>query len=275
VAYRIYCDYPNDLIDHFIAISSLQENFNPELGFLTRSNYTAFNWHLYFAPRWFTKYGIKQFDFSPYDLAYFVTQSTKELESWTNQVRPFGFILNSGDFFQFNLLQSYDRLDDVFNLTDSAIIPVGKYHMHNTEFQIGTYQSRRIWTLLIYNWGKFYTGDINTFTTSLGVNLSKHFNLRTDYTYNYITLPTTNVRSNEFAQYINYAFTTKIDISLFAQWNSLDDVMFFNFRLHWIPKIGTDLYVVYNRGYEQLNKLDLLKPQSSTGVAKLVWRVTF
>jgi len=51
--------------------------------------------------------------------------------------------------------------------------------------------------------------------------------------------------------------------------------MFFNFRLHWIPKIGTDLYAVYNRGYDQLTKLDLLKPQTSTGVAKLIWRIAF
>ena len=83
------------------------------------------------------------------------------------------------------------------------------------------------------------------------------------------------VRSNELAQYINYALTTRFDVSLFAQWNSLDDVMFFNFRLHWIPKIGTDLYAVYNRGYEQLDKLEVLKPRISTGVAKLIWRITF
>ncbi|HXL55124.1 MAG TPA: DUF5916 domain-containing protein, partial [Chitinophagaceae bacterium] len=30
LAYRVYCDYPNDLIDHYISISSAQENFNPE-----------------------------------------------------------------------------------------------------------------------------------------------------------------------------------------------------------------------------------------------------
>ncbi len=151
LAYRIYCDYPNDLIDHFIAISSLQQNFNPELGFLNRGNYKAFNWHLYLAPRWFTKYGIKQFDFSPWDLAYFTTQSTKQLESWTNQVRPVGFILKTGDFFQLNLLQSYDRLGNEFDLTDSAIIPIGKYYMNNTELKTGTYQSRKIWTQLVYN----------------------------------------------------------------------------------------------------------------------------
>jgi outer membrane protein assembly factor BamA len=186
-----------------------------------------------------------------------------------------GFILKSGERFELNLQQSYDRLDNNFDLTDSAVVPGGKYHMHNTELQFGTYHSRKVWIEVLYNWGKFYSGNIKTFATEVGVNLSKHLNLKTDYTYNYITLPDANVRSNELAQYINYAFTTRIDLSLFAQWNSLDDVMFFNFRLHWIPKIGTDLYVVYNRGYEQLNKLDVLKPQTSAGIGKLIWRFTF
>lgn len=275
LAYRLYCDYPNDQIDHFIALSSVQQSFNPQLGFLQRENYKAFNWHLYLAPRWFAKYGVRQLDIGLWDLSYFVTQNTKQLESWNNQTRPFGFILKSGESFQFNLQQSYDRLDKEFDLTDSAIIPVGKYHMHNTELQFSTYQSRRIWIQVFYNWGKYYTGNIKTFSSTAGVNLSKHFNLSTVYTYNFVTLPKANVTTNELVQNIRYAFTTKLDLSLFAQWNSLDDVMLYNFRLHWIPKIGTDLYVVYNRGYDQLSKLDFLKPQSSAGIGKLVWRVTF
>src|SRR5213075_195400 len=219
LGYRIFCDYPNDLIDHFIAISGLQQNFNPELGFLQRNNYKAFNWHLVFDPRWFTRYGIRQLDFKFWDLAYFVTQSTKELESWNNEIRPLGFTLKSGERFEFNLQQSYDRLEKEFPITDSVIIPVGKYKMHNTEFQFSTYQARRTWFELFYNYGKFYTGKIQTFSSSIGLNLSKHFNLNTNYTYNLVTLPHADVTTNELAQYINYALTTKFDMSLFVQWN--------------------------------------------------------
>ena len=275
LAYRVYCDYPNDLIDHYIALSSSQQNFNPELGFLTRGNYKAFNWHLNFMPRWFKKLGIQQMDFLLWELSYYVTQSTKELESWNNETRPFGFILRSGERFEFDLQQSYDRLDHEFDLTDSAIIPPGKYHMHNTELQFSTYQARKIWAAIFYNWGVFYTGKIRTFSTSAGINFSKHFNVKTEYTYNYVTLPTANVNSNQLAQYLNYAFTTRLDISLFAQWNSLEDFTLFNFRLHWIPKIGTDFYFVYNRGYEKVKQIDFLKPTISSGIGKLVWRFTF
>ena len=100
LAYRVYCDYPNDQIDHYIAISNLQENFNPALGFLQRKNYKAFNWHLYLSPRWFTKYGIRQLNIGLWDLSYFLTQNTNKLESWTNETRPFGFILKSGESFE-------------------------------------------------------------------------------------------------------------------------------------------------------------------------------
>jgi len=275
LAYRLYCDYPNDLFDHYIAISSVQQNFKPELGFLTRENYKAFNWHLNIMPRWFKKFGVQQMDFQLWQLSYYVTQSTGELESWLNETRPLGFILKSGERFEFNLQQSYDRLDNEFNLTDSAIIPVGKYHMHNTELQFATYQSRKIWTQLFYNWGSYYSGKIKTYSIAIGINLSKHLNLKTDYSYNYIKLPKINVRSNELAQYINFAFTTRLDISAFGQWNSLDDLLLGNFRLHWIPNIGSDLYVVYNRGYDNLKQFDFMRPKSSSGAAKLVWRFTF
>jgi Domain of unknown function (DUF5916) len=275
LSYRFYCDYPNDQIDHFIAISSLEQNFHPALGFLQRDNYTAFNWHLYVAPRWFTRYGIRQLDIGLWDLSYFITQSTGELESWTNQSRPLGFILKSGDRFELNLQQSYDRLDHSFALTDSAVISVGHYNMNRTEFEFNSYQARRFWLQLQYNYGKFYSGRIKTFSTSVGINLSKHINLSTDYSYNIINLPRINVITHQLDEYVNYALSTKLDVSLFAQWNTLEDVMLYNFRLHWIPKIGSDFYFVYNRGYEGLNGFRLSHPAINSGAAKLVWRFAF
>jgi hypothetical protein len=100
-------------------------------------------------------------------------------------------------------------------------------------------------------------------------------NFRTDYTLNKINLPQGKLTSHELAGYINYAFTTRLDVSLFTQWNSLDNLLLGNFRLHWIPNIGSDLYVVYNRGYDNLKAFDFMHPGTSAGAAKLVWRFTF
>jgi hypothetical protein len=275
MAYRFFIDYPNDIVDNFIGISSIQPNFDPQLGFLQRSNFDKVQWNLNYAPRIFKKCGVKRMRFKPWEFTYYRTHNTGQFESLSNETRPFGFITKSGETFEFNLQQFYDRLNQPFNLTDSIIIPKGKYWMNRTEFQIESFTARPVWGAFNYNWGKFYTGHIKTLELQCGVNANRHLYFETIYTYNYITLPQAKVTTNELVQYISYGFTTKLDLTLFVQWNSLDDILFGNFRLHWIPKIGSDFYFVYNRGYDQVKQIDFLKPAVSTGIGKLVWRFTF
>ena len=63
---------------------------------------------------------------------------------------------------------------------------------------------------------------------------------------------------------------------LFGQYNSLDEIMIYNIRLHWIPKIGSDLYFVYNIGYDEpLKQIEFLKPKTMSAIAKLTYRITF
>lgn len=274
-AWRLFIDYPNDLVDNFIAIGSVQQNYNPELGFLDRKNFDNLTWNLRINPRWFNKYGIRRMYLKPWAFRLYRTHTTGELESFYNETRPLGFFTKSGERFEYNLQQQFERLDNVFDLTNSIKIPVGKYWMHRQELQFGTFQGRKVWIDLNFGWGEFYTGKITILEASAGINVSKHLNLKTDYILNNIRLPQGKLSTNELAQYINYAFTPRFDIAVFGQWNSLDNLLLGNFRLHWIPNIGSDLYVVYNRGYENLKYFNFMRPQVSAGAAKLVWRFTF
>jgi hypothetical protein len=274
-SYRFFVDYPNDLMDIFASVSEVTEDFNPELGFLNRDNYRLFSWFFRFTPRWFTKYGVRKMYFRPWGFDLYQTRTTGELESFFNESRPLGFFLKSGEFFEYNLLQQFDRPDASFSLTDDITIPVGKYWMHRQEIQFGTFQGRRVWAFLAYQWGDFYRGNINTTETELGINVSKHLNLNTQYTYNTIRLPQGSLKTHELAQFINYAFNTKLNVAYFVQWNSVEDYLASNFRLHWIPKVGTDFFLVFNQSYSELNRLNVRYPQTNMGVAKLVWRFVF
>ena len=176
----------------------MQKDFNPELGYIRRSDYNSYSWHLRITPRIFTKYRIKRMLFKPWGFTAYYTHSTGELESFYNETRPLGAVFQSGERFEVNLIQSYDRIDIPFELTD------------------------------------------------------------------------------EIAFYMNYAFTTKLNFSLFTQYNDLDEIMMYNFRLHWIPKVGSDFYFVYNIGYEeQIKQIDYLKPQTTDAAVKLVYRFVF
>ena len=276
LTYRFFVDYPNDLIDNFMAVGTMQKDFNPELGYIRRSDYNSYTWYFRIAPRVFTKYGVKRLSLKPWSFTLYNTYSTGEMESFSNETRPFGAVLKSGERFEFNLIQNYDRIDETFNLTDELDIPIGKYWMYKYEFQFETYNARRVWVELLYNWGGFYTGEIQTFETVLGVNINKHININSEYTLNQVDLPEGSITTNEVAMYVNYAFTTKLNFSLFSQYNDLNEVMLYNFRLHWIPKVGSDLYVVYNIGYiDPIKQIDYLKPQTTDAAVKLVYRFVF
>jgi len=275
LSWRLSSDYPNDLIDHFIAISSVQQNFNPELGFLSRTNFESFSWNLRFTPRWFTDLGVRKMLFKPWEFSIYRTQTTHELESYFNESRPFGFLLQSGDSFEFNLQQSFDRIDEPFELTDMITVGIGKYYMHATEFQINTFRGRKIFTELLYKWGTLYDGSINTFSALLGININKHFNFTEQFESNKLNINAVSDNIYQLVSTITYAVTTKLDFSILSQYNSEVDGLLTNFRIHWIPKIGTDFYFVWNNGYDPVKQADYLKPNINNGAAKLVWRFTF
>ncbi len=276
VTYRLSIDYPNDLIDNFMAIGSMQKNFNPELGYVRRSNYNSYSWFFRIMPRWLTKYGIKRFLFKPWGFTVYQTQSTGELESFSNETRPLGAVLKSGERFEINFIQDFDRIDEPFALTDSVVIDTGKYMMYKNELQFQTYTGRRYWLFALFNWGEFYTGKIKTLELEFGFNVNKHFNINNVYSRNWLNMPQETFVTNEFATYWNFAFTTKMIFSLFAQYNDLDNIMIYNIRLHWIPKVGSDLYFVYNIGYDEpIRQVDYLKPQTTDAVMKIVYRFVF
>jgi hypothetical protein len=125
-SWRFFIDYPNDLIDNFIAIGSIQQNFNPELGFLARKNFDNLTWNMRFNPRWFTKKGIRRMYLKPWAFQLYRTHTTGELESFYNETRPLGFFTKKGERFEYNLQQQFDRLDDVFALTDSINVELSR-----------------------------------------------------------------------------------------------------------------------------------------------------
>ncbi len=274
--YGIYLDYPNDLIDNFMAFSSIYKNFNPELGFLRRKNFDSYSWYLRIAPRWFTDLGVKRMLFKPWGFTWLNTHDSGVFESFHNETRPLGAVFKSGERFECNIIQEYDRIDETFYITEDMYIPAGKYWMYQYEIQLASYQARRLWTELSYAWGDFYQGNKRSFQANMGFNVNKHLNMNTEYIYNRVYLNAHKVRTNDWSLYINYAFTTKLNLSLFAQYNDLEQVNIANFRLHWIPELGSDVFFVFKTGYDEpLKAVEWLKPTSTDAMAKFVYRIVF
>ena len=277
----VYVEYPNDLFDAAFLIGTTQGGFDPQLGFLNRTNYETVQAEVNFEPRWFQKLGVRKMQFALLDLELYRTAFTNYTESFSLNTRPLGFLFKTGDEFGLNFTFFEDGVRGSFSISDEITISAGRYRYQETTLYFSTFRGRKIQAQFVPTYGTFFGGRKITYETTLKSNLSRHFNITLEHTWNKLTFPANEVRSkqvletNELALYPTYSFSTNLTFSVFGQWNSLNDFVRINARLHWIPRIGTDLFLVFDQSHSPSDRIDFTQPTSRSVVGKLVWRVVF
>lgn len=77
--------------------------------------------------------------------------------------------------------------------------------------------------------------------------------------------------THEFGSKVEYAFTPKLNNSLYGQWNNLTEILL-NYRINWIPKVGSDFYFVINQRLK--TKGNTIEFGDFTLLAKFIWRLS-
>ena len=253
LAWRIFIDYPNDLFDNYFYVSEVQENYNPEVGFVRRRNIRQTGGAFRYTPRPNIP-GIRKLVFKPVELAY-ITDLEGRVESIDYELRPLGFMTQSGEFFEFNLQRTFERLNEDFNIFDEYVIPAGDYWFDHAEIQFETNPRRMFSGEFFLNWGDFYNGKRTVFDMESLMKVSAHLSASLNFRFNDISLPTGSFQTQEWGSRIGYAFNTRWDMRAFIQWNNEDREWNMNFRLHWIPALGSHFYLVYNHLWGTANRL--------------------
>ena len=100
--------------------------------------------------------------------------------------------------------------------------------------------------------GTYYDGEMVTFgPTQVTIRPSSSVNLGIDYQYSLVNVED---RGQKFSAHLGrfkteFTFTTKLSLSMFFQYSSIDKFGINNIRLRYNPKEGNDLYIVYNEEY--------------------------
>ena len=270
LAHRLFVDYPNDLIDFSAVWDRASDSFNPETGFLRRTNYQMYNADLRIKPRPDFLPWIQRLVFKPFDFNYYVDDKTHKLQSLWTEFRPLGFTTKSGEFFESNIQRRAENLTEDFEIHEGVIIPGGEYWFTRYELQFATFEGRPVYGFLFVNWGDFYTGKRTEWFIRSTFQLNKNISISSDFTQNYITLPQGTFTVNEFGGRINLAISPDLFGSFFGQWNNDDDEAILNFRVNWIPTPGTNLYFVVNQSFDTK---DTGWHSTNTAVlTKMVWR---
>lgn len=270
LSYHTSLAYHNDIVEYDLGITEVQGQFNPEVGFLRRNNYRMYNTELQFNPRpkWLPFF--RNLILKPIDVKYYVNSETNEFESFDYEWRPFGFVTKSGEFFEYNIIHIFDKLVEPFEIQDGVIIPEGEYWNNRMEIQASTFRGRKISFSGAYSWGGFYTGKRKEIEAVTVFNINKHWNFYTNWARNYVNLAEGNFITDEIGARVQYAYNPKLNTSLFGQWNTEGEDILLNFRVNWIPKIGTDFYFVINQSIATRN--NEITVERTTIIGKLIWR---
>lgn len=268
-AYNFILTMPNDQFYFSSAYQKVMNNFAPQTGFVNRKNYDYIQSEYVYKPRLEESELIQQLTFKPYEVKIFVNDTTNEIEYFKYIVRPVGIVIESGDAFYMEYSREYEKIYNDFEIFGNYLIPEGEYEINRYSAEINTFNGRKYYMYAKYEWGGFFNGDIRSIYSSFNYNVNRNLNISADYSRNSVDLPNGSFDADEFGTRIEYAFNPEINTSLFGQWNNERDMMLLNFRFHWIPVPGSNIYFVLNQMVDTGNKISL---KETALLTKVVWR---
>ncbi|HYQ56183.1 MAG TPA: DUF5916 domain-containing protein [Draconibacterium sp.] len=222
------------------------EDFDPQMGFVSRGSTKG--------PRLQVQYGwlpgaeSKLFSYNVsarISSSYRVTDGVLENGSYGPS---FELTTKGGWRTKLDLDYRIDGVEYDFDLDDNVTVPAGEYKYYSGRLSLTSPVSKPLATTLQMKAGELYDGNTITLTTEPIYNISASVQLTGYYNYSYVSFSDRNQKMNAHVGRIKflYMYNTKLSLSSFIQYNSVNDVTVSNFRLRYNPKEGNDLYIVYN-----------------------------
>jgi hypothetical protein len=270
-AHRLFFNYPNDLIELSASWERVSPDFNPEVGFLSRTGYQLYNARWRINPRPDFLPWVQKLQFKPLDVNYYTDDRTHDMQSVYMEFRPLGVFFKSGEMLEINIIRDAENLTEEFEIRDGHIIPAGRYWTTRGEVQFSTFDGRPVVFGAGYNWGKFYTGSSAEWDIELALKPSRFYGLALNYKRTDIHLPDGGFAIDEIVSRMNFSVTPKLFGAIFAQWNNDENKILFNFRLTWIPKPGASLYFVLNQFEDTLDPHRNWRLNKTAAMIKFVW----
>ncbi len=245
MAGRLFFNYPNDLISTFILYHAFGNKFNPEMGFISRDpGIQQYMFIFNYTPRPSIPF-VKKLNFQPIYFNYYANTKNK-LISRTVSTQPFGLISDTDDELGFTIQNEYDYIEEIFPIFDDVIIPRGGYEWWNYEINFESSKSRTVSFEIDTQWGDFYNGKRDGLNVECTFKTSRYYALSADVRYNNISIGNRHFDTKEYGSRLAVDLSTHLSSSTFVQWNNQTKELNVNFRIRYIPKIGSDVYIVYN-----------------------------
>jgi hypothetical protein len=239
------------------------EDFNPEVGFLSRGTYRHVEANLMRYIRFPKVPALRQtnphityrgyWDFAGFQETGYLHVDGELEFAGGGRIGP-----------EFNF--SNEGIRAPFTIAPGVVIPAGRYTWFTSGWDIGSNPSAPLSATARLDLGGFWTGTRwggnSTLTWRRGSSLTTALSL----SQNFVRLPQGNFETTLLGVRVGYSFTPRISLLSLLQYNNQQALWSANVRFAWLNTAGTGLFVVYNEGQRasSLTQFDSVMGRSLT-----------
>ncbi len=257
-SYRGQLNYSGDRYGLQLEHLTIQERFNPEVGFVRRPNMRKTSGLARFSPRTPSLPAVRKL---VAEAGFTYVENNAGVVESREQVGTAGIDFQNSDQVRVSVTQSYEFLARPFAIASGVSIPVGGYPFTTLGLRYTLGQQRPLAGTASLDVGSFYAGHKTTAGLSGGrLEITPQVMVEPGVSVNVVDLPFGRFTATLLNARLVYTMTPRLFFTGLAQYNSSNHTVSSNLRLRWEYLPGSELFVVYTdernsevHGFPELN----------------------
>jgi hypothetical protein len=246
----------------WLGFTEVGDDFNPEVGFLTRDDYRSLETGFFLNIRndisWLRELRPHVTYTGFWNFEGFKETENLHVDSHVD--------FENGAYFSPAFNHTVEGLEEPFEIYPGVVVAPGSYANWEAAWRWNTNVARPFSYEGGMNIGGFLSGDRRGYENTINFRYQSKVITSLTWAYNDIDLPEGSFVTNLGQVKVSYNFTPLIYLQALVQYNDRADIWSSNVRFSWLNTAGTGLFVVYN-DTEGLGDL-LIGPQNRSFIVK-------
>lgn len=244
-SYLAKVDYAGDRYGLNVERLTVDEAFNPEIGFLYRRAFRRTFGLARFSPRPHSNRVIRKLTWEG-SLDY-ITNPAERLDT-REALGAFRMDLSSGDQWSSVFSRKYEFLERPFQIASGVVVAPGGYGFQEYRATYYLAPQRKMSGTFNFIRGSFYSGDRTEAGYSGRLDLGPTLGIEPRISIDWVNLPTGRFTSKLVGARVGVTMTPRMAVTGLVQYNSSASLLTSNLRFRWEYQPGSDLFIVYSDG---------------------------
>ncbi len=242
MASRVWVEWRTNLWQARTAYLDIEENFNPEVGFVPRRDMRKSDSSFAWTPRPESISWIREFN--PNTRIQYIEDQEGRLETRIVDLN-FQIGFEDGGSFQLDRTLRFEREESPFSIGGLDLDP-GDYHFNDSSIQYRSDPSAPLSGSVRYQTGDFWSGTRKGVQINLSYRPHYKFTISGRFQWDDLKLSQGDVTTRLVNTRLDYSFNTQMFLSAFVQYNSERRQVSSNLRFNFIHRPLSDIFIVYN-----------------------------